>query len=273
MAMNKGCMIGGIVGCGVLVLGGFCVGGFIWFFGQSLGTVFSDMAAVGTATDEFLGLLGDGKIDEAYDSAAAGLRAQQSKDAFAAEVKRLGLTEYVSSTWSKRNFVNNNGDVEGTITTKSGKAISLKVGLVKEGGTWRVLSLTGPAAGVGSDKRPIPPDDELRKMATATLLDFNDAVKAKDFTAFHAKLSTPLRKQSPKDIEDKFKDFVINRVDISGVKDVEAVLEEPPSLDKDGMLVVTGYYPTAPMEVRFQLKYVYEHPAWKLNAINVKTGK
>jgi hypothetical protein len=33
-----------------------------------------------------------------------------------------------------------------------------------------------------------------------------------------------------------------------------------------------GYYPTQPLKVNFKLKYIYEHPAWKLFGINVNVN-
>jgi hypothetical protein len=134
---------------GVLLVFGLCAGvvvvGAIGIFGW----VFAATAEAAEAADKFHALVAQDKMAEAYNSSAAALRARQTQDAFAADVKRLGLTDYASSSWPVRNIVNDEARLEGTITTKSGGSIPLKVTLVKEGGTWRVLSLTGTAAGAG----------------------------------------------------------------------------------------------------------------------------
>jgi hypothetical protein len=146
--------------------------------------------------------------------------------------------------------------------------------LVKESGRWRVLSVTGPKGGVSTDagKKKIPADDELRRLATATLLDFARAVKLKDFTEFHGRASTPLRQhKTAAEFQQAFHEFMDKKIDISGVKETQPVLDEPPALDADGALVLSGYYPTKPARVKFKLQYLYEHPAWKLSSINITT--
>jgi hypothetical protein len=125
-----GLLIMGLGGCGLL---------FSWIF-----------VAMGDAAQEanqFLTLLGDGKVAEAYNSTAAQLRSQQSQQAFADSVRQLGLTDHASSSWSSRKFNNGLVTLEGFITTKTGATIPITMVLVKESGSWRVLSIT-PGGGM-----------------------------------------------------------------------------------------------------------------------------
>jgi hypothetical protein len=137
---------------GVVLVLGLCAGVVVIGFISLFGWVFAATREAAEAADQFLALVAQDKMAEAYNSSAAGLRVRQSQEAFAADVKRLGLLDYASSSWPVRNIVNDEAKLEGTITTKSGGTIPLTVTLVKEGGTWRVLSLTGTAP-VGSGDR------------------------------------------------------------------------------------------------------------------------
>ncbi len=269
MAMNKGLVIGCSAAV-LLALSCACGGGALLYFGWTF------TSAIPRAADDFLGLLGQGKLTEAYDSAASGLRAQQTPDDFAAEVKRLGLTEYASSSWNNINFVNAQGTVQGTITTKTGGTIPLKIELVNEAGVWRVLSLSGPPAKVGAEaeKKIVPPDDDLRKLVKKTLVDVSNALKTKDFTAFHGTVSTLWQSQkTPAELQQIFQVFIDKQIDLSAVKDLEPVFDTKPARDDKGKLLLSGYFATTPQPVHFELTYAYEHPQWKLEAIKLRMGQ
>src|SRR5262249_8810522 len=87
---------------------------------------------------------------QAYLSTAKALRAQQDEASFTKAVRGLGLTEYASVSWHQRRIDNDQGRLEGAVTTKQGGVIPVTLTLVKEDGTWKVLSVTGPQGGVNS---------------------------------------------------------------------------------------------------------------------------
>lgn len=51
------------------------------------------------AGDEFLGLIGSGKIAAAYENASSTLKSQQSVGSFEQAVKNLGLNDFASVSW------------------------------------------------------------------------------------------------------------------------------------------------------------------------------
>lgn len=258
--MKKGLLIGlGVAGLFGLV----CCGGF----GLMIYWAVAVTGEAVTATDNFLALLRDGKTAEAYRSTAAALQNQQSEAEFTATVKRLGLTDYASASWLNRKVENNEATLDGTVTTSKGTTIPLTVKLAKESGVWKVLSLHGPQAGAGVDELP---RDEMARLATDTLLAFDQAVKERDFTAFHGTVSKPLRQgNTPEQLREAFKEFVEKQIDVGGIKDVDPVFAPPPSRDANGQLVLEGHYPVGLRLVKFELKYVREGGAWKLFGIKV----
>jgi hypothetical protein len=144
-----------------------------------------------------------------------------------------------------------------------------------EGGEWKLLGINvnlRAAADANAEKPRPPADAELRKLVRQTLLDFNEAVQAKDFAAFHARASTPLRQQiTPDKLREAFQAFIDRKVNIAPVKDVEAKFAGPPKVDGDGVMTVKGEYPTRPTRTAFQLKYYQEKGEWKVLGVNVDT--
>lgn len=123
-----------------------------------------------------------------------------------------------------------------------------------------------------ADAQKVPPETELKTMVRASLLAFNDAVQEKSFAGFHKhELSTPFREQMPLEkFSNAFQVFLDKGYDISNIAKSEPVFDAPASIDSNGVLAVTGSYPTRPNKVTFKLKYLQEKSAWKLLGINVQ---
>ena len=137
--MKKGCLIA--IGAAFLLI----VIIILLAFGLTRGAV--------KAGDQFLGLIGSGKIAAAYESASATLKSEESVASFEQNVKKLGLTDFASASWSSRETKNDRARLEGSVTTRSGGKIPLTMELVKESGTWKVIYLSAPQAGVSVEQR------------------------------------------------------------------------------------------------------------------------
>jgi len=260
-----GCGVAGIVGLGV------CSGVAVLVYG-----VFSITQPVVDASDEFLGLLGRDKIAEAYASTAAGFRAQHDEQSFAFAVKQLGLTKYSSATWTQRSIRNQVGKTDGTVTDREGATKPITLNFVSEDGKWKVASVNYGGADLAAIKflTPIPPDAELREMTLASLLDFNQAVQAKDFTPFYEKLADIWKKETTAEqLEKAFQEFIDKKINIGVIKDVAPTFDPAPAMTAKGDLIVGGQYPTQPLPVHFRLQYLHERGAWRLTAIRVNIGK
>jgi len=116
----------------------------------------------------------------------------------------------------------------------------------------------------------LPAKKELNTLALDSVVAFDKAVKAKDFTAFHQQISKLWQEQiTPQQLKSAFQTFIDQQMDLAGVAQVEPVYEPAPSIDDDGVLTLEGNYPTTPNKVRFRLKYVNEKPGWKLLGIKL----
>lgn len=135
-----------------------------------------------------------------------------------------------------------------------------------------LLSLLFISLGLRADAQKVPPDKELKTMARDSLLAFNEAVQEKNFAGFYKhELATVFRDQtSLEKFSAVFKEFIDKGYDISNIAKSEPVFDEPAKIDNNGVLALSGSYPTKPNKVIFKLKYLQEKSAWKMVGINVQ---
>ena len=260
--MKKGCLIAIATALGLIIII------VLLAFGLTRGAVKS--------ANDFLGLIGSGKIAAAYESASATLKSRQNLESFTQSVKDLGLTDFASASWSSRETKNDRAQLEGSVKTRAGGTIPLNMELVKESGIWKVIYLSAPQSGVAVERggKQLPTDEKSKTLILDSLLDFNKALQEQSFDSFHAKISRAWQEQITSDkLKEVFQQFIDKKLDIASIKTVDPILSEPPQINSDGLLVLQGYYPTQPLKVNFRLKYVYEHPMWKLFGINVNVNE
>ena len=135
-----------------------------------------------------------------------------------------------------------------------------------------VLLLLLALAPAASAQTRVPAPLPLEALVKVTMLTFNDANVTGNYTVFHAKASKPFRQQfSPEKLQETFKDFSRNDIDFDIIAAYNPVYDPPPRVDKDGRLLVRGYFPTEPTRVVFDLEFIPSDGEWKLISINVKT--
>ncbi len=121
----------------------------------------------------------------------------------------------------------------------------------------------------------IPEGDELQEMVQKTLVDFNDAIQANDFTDFFQTISKLWQRQSsPAKLKDTFQTFIDRKIDIGEVRTMGAKFTSKPRVeDSKGFkeLILEGNYDTSPRPTKFELKYTPEGKNWKLTGISVDT--
>jgi hypothetical protein len=271
------------------------------------------------AARQFFELVITGKAAQAYESAAFGFRAQQTQSFFQTTLVEVGLDTITSAKYERPEYDSDRrfARVAAEFTTKSKAIIKLVIGLVRDDGAWRVLSLksprnprTGavenrftmigrePAFGDLTVKHPAPDLAASKALTLNSLLAFNDAVQRKDFLNLFDEASlhwqdqlvtregpaaipgTMKRALTPKErelgasrLQHAFQSFIDQNINIAGIQGTEPVFDRPPWVNTDGLLVLSGHYPTKPYRVFFALKFYYEVPAWRLFGIDVQVRK
>ncbi len=164
--------------------------------------------------------------------------------------------------------------------------------LTDESGAWRIFSIktprdlqTGVAANVFGTvgkgtgfaapvDRPVPTEKAVREMTLETLLAFDAAIQKGAFDDFFAQTSKAWQQQlTIGQLQRTFQPFIDKKVTLAGVRELEPVFDQPPYLNTDGLLVVSGHYPTQPYRVVFSMKFIYQLPKWRLFGIEVNLQK
>lgn len=119
----------------------------------------------------------------------------------------------------------------------------------------------------------IPESDELQEMVQVTLVQFNDAIQADDFTDFFQTISKLWQRQSsPAKLKSTFQPFIDRKIDIGAVRTMGANFTSKPRVDDSKgfkELILEGEYDTSPNPTKFELKYTPEGKNWKLTGIMV----
>jgi hypothetical protein len=157
----------------------------------------------------------------------------------------LAGIENVEPVFDPAPFVENNLlKLQGRFPT-SPMLVKFDLDFALEKGAWKLnamtLSLRGTppqiargtgATGGGASANGAPSDAELAALVAGTLMDFNSAVKAGDFTKLHAKASRPMRWQTkPPKLKEAFAQFIQNGTDISTIVGAEPQFDGPPKID------------------------------------------
>lgn len=150
---------------------------------------------------------------------------------------------------------------------------------IREGGEWRLIGVsvrleTAPSPGAAALASPaaIPPEGDLAALTHRSMKLFAAAVARDDFSELYAALATAWKRQtSPSDLRSSFGTFVDKQIPLTVVDTSAPVFTAPPGIDSDGLLRVTGHYPTRPMRVLFTLHFLHEESQWRLAGIEVHT--
>ena len=115
-------------------------------------------------------------------------------------------------------------------------------------------------------------ETDLQFLATGTLLAFDRAVQQGYFDSFYADMSETFRSQiSLDEFEGAFKQMAESGGSIIGIINVRPVFDRASGVDDEGVLKLSGYYPTSPSRLLFDLHYVWEDSSWKLIAFRMNT--
>ena len=241
----------------------------------------------GHAARDFFSAIVKGQVDEAYDATSFSFKALQSRGAFTVAVQDLGLIGAAVDSVEVTSTDPKIAKVKAIVTTAKGPQ-PFTVALQQDAGSWRVFTLKSPPAsrsGVSenrfssfgrtlafSDISPQPPPDDrtVARLIRQSMNEFAQAISHRSFVNFYADVSKAWQSQlSETQLERAFQGFIDQDVNLTGVTDLSPVFDATPMVSTEGLLLVSGHYPTKPYEVIFVFKYVYENEEWKLFGLDV----
>lgn len=234
--------------------------------------VFTLTSGLTRSADQFFTLIREGKAKDAYLSASREFQASAPEEDFAAFLKNSTIADYESATWSSRSVANKIGELEGSIKTRAGGVIPIKLRLIKEDGKWKIHAIEKAAAGLvtTSAEPTVPAEDELKAMASRSALLLARAINNKDFSEFYNATAKVWQSQTtPEALKETFIKYIEQNVDLTFVEGHSPEFSEKPSIDESGRLILKGYYPTQPSRLSFTIKFIRQESEWKLIGIHV----
>ena len=152
-------------------------------------------------------------------------------------------------------------------------AVQFRLKYVSEKSAWKLVGIKVDVKPTSEAGGKIPNARDARALALESLLAFNRAVQAKNFTTFHKQIATVWQNQiTPAQLRKAFSDFVDQGVDIGSIADLQPVFSPAPGLDEDEFLLLKGHFPTKPSKISFKLRYIQEDGAWQLINIAVNVS-
>jgi hypothetical protein len=123
---------------------------------------------------------------------------------------------------------------------------------------------------VSAGRVQAPSDDEVVALVDRSMRVFMSSVREKSMRSLWNHISSRFRdKYSVAQLDEVFKDFYGLAITGDPLAEKSPIFTAGPAMDRDGNLVVDGYYATSPLRVRFHLTFAMEGRAWKLVGINV----
>jgi len=130
-----------------------------------------------------------------------------------------------------------------------------------------------PQQGQAAPGPIVPDDDRLLVLIQTTLIALNQANATSNYTVFR-ELGAPSFQagNSNAKLTEIFADLRRNNLDLSAILLIQPKLLRAPSINADGMLRVSGFFPTQPLQVNFDLAFQQVEAQWLLFGIAVRTN-
>ena len=146
-----------------------------------------------------------------------------------------------------------------------------------------LLMLSATSGGLAEQKEkaavasPAPPAlsvtvEQALYLIRSTLLTLNDANRTGNYTVL-GDLAAPSfqAKNTAADLAQVFSDLRRRNFDLFSVALAAPQLSAPPALDGNGLLRLTGFFPTRPLQINFDLLFQNAGGQWRLFGISVAT--
>ena len=121
----------------------------------------------------------------------------------------------------------------------------------------------------------VPEVSELNKLTNDFFTLFNDTVYKDDYESFYNWISKFWQSQiSPEELESWLSTTYVvkDKVNFPEIIRNEIIYTIPPFIDENNLLTLEWSY-TWDTIIKFQLKFIYEHPEWKIVIFNIGTPK
>ena len=127
----------------------------------------------------------------------------------------------------------------------------------------------------GAQQRPMPVSiEQALYLIRSTLLTLNDANRSGNYTVLRDLAAPDFQaRNTAADLAQIFSDLRRRNFDLYGAALLAPQLTAVPAVDEKGMLRLTGYIPTRPLQINFDLLFQVVAVQWRLYGIAVATSE
>jgi hypothetical protein len=136
--------------------------------------------------------------------------------------------------------------------------------------------LAGSAAPAGGAEQPKPARIDRNGvliLVRSTLIALDQANKTGNYTVLRDLGSPAFQANTAARLGEIFAGLRHEHLDLSGVAVLDPELTLLPQIDAEGMMRMTGFFPSAPAQINFDLVYAPVNGQWRLFAITVGLGQ
>ncbi len=246
--------------------------GVVAFIVLAVTAAFYFTSGIVDTADDFFKTVKEQNMAKARGYLSEDLKASTDEKALADFLSKEAILNFKECSWSNRQVSGDRGELDGSIKTETGGVIPIKMMFVKENGKWKIYAIQKPTTGLQSENASsnVPSKSAQIALVKQSMHDFVVSVGRKDMEHFRSTVSQLWQKQhSTEQLNQAFKSIIDSDANWVVLDNFEPVMAAESTIDKDGVLVLTGYYPTKPAQVYFKQKYINEGSSWKLLGFNI----
>lgn len=239
----------------------------------AIASVFFFTSGMVDTADDFFKAVKQQDLAKARSYLAEDFKASTDETALKQFLSKGAILNFKEASWSNRQISGGRGELTGSITTESGGVVPIKMVFVKEHDAWKIYSIRKPTAGLQSEESSpsVPAKIDQVALVKQSIHDFVVSVDKKDMNHFHDTISQLWKKQiTAGQLNEAFKAIIDSGANWSVLEKFEPIIESGTHVDENGVLTLSGHYPTKPSQVFFKQKYIYEGVAWKLIGFNIQ---
>jgi hypothetical protein len=118
----------------------------------------------------------------------------------------------------------------------------------------------------------VPSQDQALYLVRATLLTLNDANRSGNYTVLRDLAAPEFQaKNTAADLSQSFSDLRHRNFDLFAAALLTPTFTKPAALDATNRLHLTGFFPTRPLQINFDLMFEVVNGQWRLFGISVAT--
>jgi hypothetical protein len=230
---------------------------------------------VGTA-DGFFKAVRAENLGVARDFLSEDFRASTDEATLREFLTRSAILHFKEAHWSNRQISFGRGELNGSVQTDSGGVVPIKLIFVKERGDWKIYGIQKPTAGLQSaDTSPTMPSESAQmELVKLSMHDFVVSLNTKSMAHFRETIAPMWQRQATVgQLDNTFGKLYGFGAALTVLEGLNPIMEGAPTIDDQGILKLTGYYPTHPDRVSFEQQFVYTGISWKLVGFSINSSR